>query len=402
MRYSPPRELQIDGRRPSNPIRSSKIASRPNRTGGVLVLVVLLLTLLLAMVAFAVDIGRVTALRAELQNGVDAGTLAAQLALRANPDDIEAAERAAKDFVRINQIGSKLVPKDSIQVAIGSWDSAARAFQSSNSDPDSVRVFARQDDESFIFGKFFGRHAFGAPAEAVATGKGSPLDIMMTLDLSGSMLYQGRIEALRASAPVFVQVIDELGNSDQIGVMGLSADPNNFDQSAVGGNAVLYASGLHPNHNYHVGVLECPLTKQLSQVIDVLSPTGLRAAKYEGWTGAGAALGDATHYLLNGAESRDKAQKVVVLMTDGHANRPPGNGPDYARQMATYAASNNVSVYTISLGNAADEELNQEIADMTGGKHFLAKGQSASVLTQALTEAFQEIIKEVKNTHLVK
>ncbi len=382
--------------------RRARAATRPNRTGAVLVLLVLLLTLLLAMVAFAVDIGRMTAFRAEMQNGVDAGTLAAQLQLRSKPDDIAAAKRAAMEFVRINQIGSKLVPKDSIQVEAGFWDSEKRKFDASGSTTNSVRVFARQDDESFIFGRFLGKDSFGVPAAAVATGEGSPLDIMLTLDLSGSMLHQGRIEALRASAPVFVQVIDELGDSDQIGVMGLSADPNQFDQSAVGANSVLYNSGLHANHNYHVGVLECRLTKQLSNVHAVLTPNGLRAGKYQGWTGTGAALGDATHYLVNGAESRERAQKVVVLMTDGHANRPPGRGPEYAREMAAYAAGNKVAVYTISLGNSADENLNQEIANVTGGKHFLAKGQNAAVLTQALTEAFQDIAHEVKNTHLVQ
>ena len=66
------------------------------------------------------------------------------------------------------------------------------------------------------------------------------------------------------------------------------------------------------------------------------------------------------------------------------------------------AANKGITVYTISLGNAADEALNQDIANMTGGKHFLAKGQNATVLTAALTNAFKGIIKEIKSTHLVK
>ena len=31
-------------------------------------------------------------------------------------------------------------------------------------------------------------------------------------------------------------------------------------------------------------------------------------------------------------------------------------------------------MYTISLGNGADEDLMQQIADLTGGEHFIAKG----------------------------
>ena len=390
----------------SSEVGSVRNLSRPkrscNRTGGVLVLVVLLLTLLLAMVAFAVDMGRVTTMRAELQNVVDAGSLAAQVQFRSNPKDVDAARQAAADYVRINQVGSKLVPTNSIVVETGSWNSLTRTFDNTSLTPNSVRVFARQDNEPYIFGKTLGYNTFGAPAAAISTGAGSTTDIMLTLDLSGSMLYQGRIEALRASAPVFVNVIEQLGNSDQIGVMGLSADPGSFDANAVGGNATLYNSGLHPKNEYHVGVMERRLTTQLSLVRNVLSPTSLRASKYEGWTGTGAALGDTAHYLTYGAEVRSGAKKIIVLMTDGLANRPPDNGPGYARQMATYAANKGITVYTISLGNAADETLNQDIADMTGGKHFLAKGQNASVLTQALTTAFKGIIQDFKSSHLVK
>jgi Ca-activated chloride channel homolog len=374
-----------------------------SRTGGVVILFVLLLPVLLAMVAFAVDVGRVTMLRSELQNVVDSGTLAAQIQLRTKPNAVGKAKKVAIEYVRRNMIGSRLVPKGSIDVEVGYWDSETSTFDTSNPVKNAVRVFARQDDQPYIFGRTMGYQTFGVPASAIATGATSTLDIMLTLDLSGSMLYQGRIQALRASAPVFVDVIDELGNSDQIGVMGLSADPSNFDLDRVGPNATLYNSGLHATANHHVGVMEHPLTSNLSSVTsETLTNTNLRASKYHGATGTGAALGDSVHYLTNGAEARSHASKIVVLMTDGHANRPSGNGPGYARQMATYAAANGVTVYTISLGNAADEVLNQDIADTTGGKHFLARGQDVTLLTQSLTNAFKDIVDDIKSTHLVK
>jgi Ca-activated chloride channel homolog len=374
-----------------------------NRAGGVLVLVLIVFPVLLAMVTFAIDIGRITMLRTELQNVVDAGTLAAQIQLRMEPNKVGKARRVAKEFVRLNQIGSKLVPKKSIDVKTGFWDADALTFASSVPEKNAIKVFARQDNQPYIFGTTMGYKSFGVPASAIATGATSTLDIMLTLDLSGSMLYQGRIEALRASAPVFVDVIEELGNSDQIGVMGLSADPSSFNQEAVGPNASLYDSGLHPASNYHVGVMEHVLTTDLSSVTNTtLTSTNLRASKYQGWTGTGAALGDTVHYLIHGAEVREGASKIIVLMTDGHANRPPGNGPGYAMQMATYAANNKVMIYTISLGNSADEDLNQDIADLTGGEHFLAHGQNAALLTETLTDAFKDIVQDIKRTHLVK
>ena len=111
---------------------------------------------------------------------------------------------------------------------------------------------------------------------------------------------------------------------------------------------------------------------------------------------------DATHYLIFGPEAREKTKKVIVLMTDGEANKPTGAGADYARTAAAYAASLNVTVYTISLGNEADGALNQEIADISGGLHFDATGAGKIPLTVQLTEAFEQAANALKRVKLVK
>jgi hypothetical protein len=49
-----------------------------------------------------------------------------------------------------------------------------------------------------------------------------------------------------------------------------------------------------------------------------------------------------------------------------------------------------------------DEQLNQDIADMTGGQHFVAQGSNVNALTQTLTDAFKGIAEDIKSTHLVK
>ena len=89
------------------------------------------------------------------------------------------------------------------------------------------------------------------------------------------------------------------------------------------------------------------------------------------------------------------------MMSDGHANKPPGNGPGYAREMAAYAASLDVKVYTISLGNSADTDLMEEIATATGGEHFDASGSGGS-LGDNLTEAFRGVANSLGRTQLVQ
>ena len=88
-------------------------------------------------------------------------------------------------------------------------------------------------------------------------------------------------------------------------------------------------------------------------------------------------------------------------MSDGQANKPNGNGPGYALDMASYASGLDIKVYTISLGTGADEDLMQQIADNTGGEHFQATGLSGN-LSADLTNAFEKIADAIKQTQLVQ
>ena len=108
----------------------------------------------------------------------------------------------------------------------------------------------------------------------------------------------------------------------------------------------------------------------------VLQP---RAGKYTGWTGT--ALGGCSPLSGAGSETRQRADKAIVLMSDGHANKPTGNGPGYARTMAAYVANKNIKIYTISLGDAADVQLMEEIAEIGGGQHFDATGSGVDQLS---------------------
>jgi hypothetical protein len=366
---------------------------------------VLLLVVLVGMVAFATDTGRMYLLRAQVQNAVDSGALAANLVLKDDHEAIDNAAAAARFYVQANRVGVLTeIPDDAIDVEVGTWDSDQKLFTATNVEPNAVRVFARQDREPLFFANIFGHKNFGAPASAIASGAGSELDIMMVLDLSGSMRYQGRIQALRNSAPRFVDVIEEFDGEDLIGVMGLSANPRTWPpRSRRRVYPPAYQSGLHPTSDHHVGVLESRLTDNFDALRNVALSTGnLKPAKYDGWTGTGASIGDAAHYLHHGAESREDAVKVIVLMSDGYANRPSSNGPGYARSMAHYAKGLDIKIYTISLGNGADLDLMRDIASITGGTHFDATGSGEAQLTERLTRAFEQAAADIKRTQLVQ
>ena len=380
-----------------------------NRAGVTLVLMVFLFVVIIGMTAFAVDLGIMYLDRVQIQNAVDAGAIAANLQLKQNEGDVEGAVQMAESFIQAHRVGmNQTIPGNAIVVEAGTWDEDTKGFAVSSESPDSIRVRGTQANENYFFARVFGRDDFDIVGSAVATGGGGKIDFCMLLDLSGSMAYEGRIEALRNSAPTFVDVIEGFDGDDQIGVMGLSAQPNFYDPNDEGHSCSIYDSGLHASADHHRGVLECNITSNFDHLRDtVLSSSNLDAAKYRGsnytaYTGTGASLCDAVHVLVNDSSGRTDAKKVVVLMSDGYANRPRTGARQYALDAAAYADANDVKVYTISLGNDADVELMEEIADATSASHFDATGSNGGDLTTLLSNAFESAALAAKRSTLVK
>ena len=376
------------------------------RRGSTMVLMVFLIVAVICMTAFSVDLGLMYLDRSQIQSAVDSGAIAATLYLRENPTDYDGAAEKATEFVQRNRVGiQKTVAASAITVNVGTWDEATETFAATTTDPDSVQVQGVQNGEQYWFAPIFGKETFGVVGSAIAKGRGGTLDIMMVLDMSGSMGSQGRIEALQNSAPTFVDVIEGYNGDDQIGVMGLSANPNDYDPIAEGHNGTIY-NGNPMNPATHNGGLEADLTTNFDYLRDnILSTSSLTAGKYGNLTGTGAAIRDAAHYLINDANVRDKVKKVIVLMSDGHANMPGGPGgagPAYAKRQANYAKTHDIVMFTISLGNDADTRLMANLAAITGGTHFDATGSGESQLTTLLTQAFQDAAGAAKRTVLVK
>ena len=372
------------------------------RRGATLVLICILMVVLVALVAFAVDVGRMYLVRAQLQGAVDAGALAAALQLQDDSDDIDAAVAAAEEFVTLNRVGwLTTVPEDAIVVTAGTWDADAQTFTSTNTDADAVQVSAHLDDEPLFFSSVLGHTKFSVPRTAIAAAGGYPMDIIMTLDITGSMSSDGRIEALHSAAPSFVDVVEEVGDDDRIGVFGYGANPDTYDPEEEGHSVKLYhAAPAEHFPNNRVAVLEAPLTSDFDHLrSEILIPDTLIAGKFMGGTPIGAALRDSAHYLDSNV--REDVEKVIVLMSDGHANQPSNNASGFALEMADYAASMDIVIYTISLGNSADEGLMQEIADRTGGQHFIAKGTGSELATK-LESTFRHVANSIKRTQLVQ
>jgi len=170
------------------------------------------------------------------------------------------------------------------------------------------------------------------------------LDVMVVMDVSGSMEEDNptRLFLAKTAANSF---IDNLRSSDQSGLVS-------FNRTAT----------LNKNLSY-----DHTVTKSII--------SGLTAG---GSTNMGAAIDKANNELMSVANNLQLA-KVEILLTDGKANRPNGDGfnenpADVALVLAKSleAAENGIMIYTIGLGSDVNTGMLQTIADNTGGKYYFS------------------------------
>lgn len=195
-------------------------------------------------------------------------------------------------------------------------------------------------------------------AEQRAEGEG--IDILLCIDISGSMLAEdflpNRMEAAKEVAARFV----EGRLTDRIGVVIFAGEPFTL----------------------------CPLTTDHAVVLQQLY--GIRSGSLQDGTAIGSGLATSVERL----RSSDAVSRVVVLLTDGENNGgiiPPSIAKELAKLYG-------IKVYTIGVGTEGyaimpqqtkegvvrsrekvniDEVLLQQIASETGGRYFRARDKAA-------------------------
>lgn len=205
------------------------------------------------------------------------------------------------------------------------------------------------------------------------------IDIVLTLDISGSMLARDfKPDRLEASKNVATEFIS--GRPfDRMGLVVFSGE--SFTQ--------------------------CPLTTDHAVLINLLREV------QSGMLEDGTAIGNGLATAVNRIKDSEAKSKVIILLTDGVNNRgeiAPATAADIAR---TYG----IRVYTIGVGTDGmapypvqtpfgmqfrdmqveiDEDILKQIATTTGGKYFRATDNTK------LTEVYREIDKLEKSIIDVK
>lgn len=160
------------------------IVSR-SRHGAIAVFAAVILVILLAFIAFAVDTGVVAVSRTQLQTAADAAAMAAAQSLGLADSQVR---EAARRVARLNTTSSFTVRDQDIE--FGYWDASKRTFTPTAQQSNAVRVTVRRDQTSngrtsLFFGRVLGMGQVDVRASAIATT--TPRDIAFVVDLSGSM-----------------------------------------------------------------------------------------------------------------------------------------------------------------------------------------------------------------------
>ena len=188
------------------------------------------------------------------------------------------------------------------------------------------------------------------------------IDIMMALDISGSMLAQDlKPDRLEASKKVATQFVSGRPN-DRIGLVVFSGE--SFTQ--------------------------CPLTTDHAALINMFNSV------HSGMIEDGTAIGLGLANSVSRIKDSDAISKVIILLTDGVNNR----GSIEPLTAADIAKTFGIRVYTIGVGSRGtapypvrtpfgmqlqdmeteiDDALLQKIADMTGGLYFRATDNNSLV-----------------------
>ena len=163
---------------------------KTDRRGVITVLAAIMLVILIAMIAFAVDLGYVALARTQLQSAADVSALAAAANVNQSKSDMVA---ITQYFASQQTVAGRPVQVNSNDVLYGNWDIASRSFSppTGSSIPGNaikVTVWANQANggqTALFFGRVLGLSGVNESASAVATV--NPRDIAFVIDLSGSM-----------------------------------------------------------------------------------------------------------------------------------------------------------------------------------------------------------------------
>jgi hypothetical protein len=253
----------------------------------------------------------------------------------------------------------------------GKW-----VFRAGATPANAVRVSAprtaasRSGPVPLFFGSLIGTPSF--QPQQVATASFLNVDICLVLDRSTSMklgVTEGeggmgggdsrmcsppnatsRWRALDSAVTVFLEELDDTEAEEQVALVTYNS----------GSESPQFFCGSSNTPS----TLDVPLTTDLSRTDAAMDR--LNTTLWNGFTYIESGIRTGLAELQNVSRARRSAEKVMILLTDGHQN--VGN----ALNAATACTDAEIIVHTITFSDGADQAAMQQVAAETGGQHYHA------------------------------
>ena len=360
------------------------------RRGAVIPLIAILLPVVVILAAMVINVAYIELTRTELRIATDSAVRAGgrELALTG---DLSLARAAARDAAGRNRVaGAPLLLADNdFQVGVSSRTTTSMRYSfnpNSSQSPNAILIKGRRQNGgasgsvAYFMPNVLGRTAFELEQEAISTQ--IELDLALVVDRSGSMAYSDSENAQQmadaglnpAGAPALWQ-------------FGDSAPANSRWLDLVAAVPVLLThldttpqTELVSLITYNDGAtVDVGLTSNYTEITNGLDQ--ITQAFQGGATniGGGIQAGEAE---LGSTNARHWATKVAVVLTDGRHNT--GTSP-----FGAATSANDMTIYTVTFSQEADQTEMRRVATRGGGQHFHAD------TGQALIDAFQEIAQSL-------
>lgn len=351
-----------------------------------MVTVVILLPVLFILAAMAINLAYIQVVQTKVQIVTDAATRAAGRTYAETADEAQALA-AAQQLAALNPIESTVVAIEASDLEFGISErnaiNKAYSFTPSTSG-NAVRITT----SSFAAGAGSALQpcfpTFGSSYDirptCTATNSQTTLDVAVLVDSSGSMAYAAD-EASGGGTPAAAPSGWSFGdpvppNSRWLDlVASVSGFCDELNQTAKIEKVGLVSYAYTAKREQH-------LTDDYTKIDDRLFD--ISSAFDGGMTAVGDAILEGIETVKEPKHCRPWANNALVLMSDGKHN----NGSD-PLDAAAAAAAEEIPIYTVSFSNEADQNLMQQIADITGGTHYHA------VNAQQLNEAFRNIARRL-------
>jgi Flp pilus assembly protein TadG len=166
---------------------SASQTARRDRRGKIVVMTAFLMTMIMAMVAFGVDVGYIAVARTEIQICTDAAALAGASGL---VDGTSVAQARATEYLAKNKVAGQTLGTSNATIEFGTWSDTTKTFTVSADAPNGIRINTSLNSVPLFFGKALNKNSFNVSARSIAVYQ--PRDIVLVLDYSGSMAYDSQ------------------------------------------------------------------------------------------------------------------------------------------------------------------------------------------------------------------